>query len=154
MLHYVKRGGIPVSQFRCPHRELNDHLNQYLACLVCNMDGAVRGHVNHTLNRLSPGLGVSLKPGMESMQKNFEVAGAGCAPVADWIEEMTDLGFVDGKTMVSYRSFTELVEKLHYYVGHHEELREIGRNAGILAMERHSWDHRAQQLDNLIATLS
>lgn len=79
------------------------------------------------------------------------MAGAGCAPIADWIDELEELGFVDGETMVSYESLHELIEKLDYYTENPGALREIGRRAGRLVLAQHTWDHRAHQLDELLS---
>lgn len=153
MLHYLRSRAVEVEDVTSKYDELNGRLNRHLACLVCNMGGTVRGGLFRVANRIWPSRGVMLEPGIEPMQKNFEVAAAGCAPVFDWIEELSDLGFREGETMIAYRSFPELLEKLRHYESRPDELRRIGTNAGKLAAERHSWDHRAGQLDRFLHAL-
>jgi glycosyl transferase family 1 len=154
MLNYLTRRHVPYSTFVCPYSELNDNLNRYLACLICNMSvrgsrwlpAAVLAHVPKTWIRLAEGT--------EPMWKNFEAAGAGCAPICDYMPELETLGFRDGETMVSYRTFAELYDKLQHYLHRPRKLREIGRRAAALARNRHTWDDRAQQLEDLILSKS
>ena len=101
----LDRAGIPYTRFS-DHAGLNDQLNRYLACLICNLAGRLSGgRAGKLINRAAPTRFISLSPGIEPMIKNFEVAAAGCAPIADWIPELGDLGFVDGESMVAYRTF-------------------------------------------------
>jgi hypothetical protein len=152
MLDYLGLRGIPYSAFVCSYSELNDHLNRYLACLICNR--SIRGArwlPAPLLARIRKQW-MRLAEGTEPMWKNFEIAGAGCAPVCDYMPELETLGFRDGYTMVSYQTFAELDDKLQYYLLRPEELREIGRRAAALVREQHTWDHRAQQLEELISS--
>ncbi len=96
----LDRAGVPYTRFS-DHDGLNDQLNRYLGCLICNRAGAVGRGPARLVNRVWPTRGIRLAPGIEPMGKNFEVAAAGCAPIADWIPELADLGFVDGETMVA-----------------------------------------------------
>jgi spore maturation protein CgeB len=88
------------------------------------------------------------------MLKNFEVAASGCVPFCDEIPELRDLGFEDGKTMVSYTNFDELIEKLKYYSKSPELLSQIGKNAATLCAENHTWDHRAKMFEGVIRQYS
>ncbi|MEX0666279.1 MAG: glycosyltransferase [Acidimicrobiia bacterium] len=151
MLDYLQRRRVGFTSFRCQSFELNEHLNQFLGCLICNMEGIVGRGLGRVMHRLSPSRGLVLKSGLEPMIKNFEVPGAGCAPICDEIDELADLGFADGDTMVSYRTFDELVEKLDHYGRAPEDLREIGRRGNTLVQSRHTWDDRAEQLEDFIA---
>jgi hypothetical protein len=151
MLDYLERKRFPVTSFRCHSFELNDHLNQFLGCLICNMEGIVGRGLGRIIHRLSPSRGLRLEPGLEPMIKNFEVPGAGCALICDEIDELADLGFADGDTMVSYRTFDELLEKLNHYERTPADLHEIGRRGNTLVQSRHTWDHRAEQLEDFIA---
>jgi len=150
MLRYLASNRISYTTFSCKHSELNSELNRYVGCLICNMGGTVDGYMNKLIHRVFPSRGIKLEPGIEPMQKNFEVAASGCAPIADWIDELSELGFIDGENMVAYASFSELVEKLRYYEREPEELAAIGSRAGVLAGNRHTWGHRAEQLDEFL----
>jgi hypothetical protein len=158
MLAFLDRERIPYTAFRCRPGELNDRLNRFAGCLICNQD--LRGpsvlprriyRSNHFIRHAPPGW-LRPAPGPEPMMKNFEVAGAGCAPICDEIPELADLGFRDGLTMVSYSRFDELAEKLRWYALNPETLAEVGRRAADLARSRHSWDHRVEDFEKLIAS--
>lgn len=153
MLHYLKRKKIEFDYFRCSDEGLNNELNKYIGCLICNMGGKVRSGFWGMVNHFYPSFGIDLTPGFEPMLKNFEVAGAGCAPIADWIDELEELGFEDGRTMISYHSFQELTDKLRYYQKDPDLMRKIGNQASLLARERHTWDHRAEELENFLFPL-
>ena len=153
MLDHLRWRRIPVERFSCPYDEVNSHLNRYLAILLCNLSGQLRPIVGRPLNVLAPSLAVRLGPAGEPMLKNFEVAGAGCAPVTDRLPELAELGFVDGETMVGYDDFDELTDRLRHLLADPERLAAIGRAAAVLAHDRHTWDHRARQLDGIIRDL-
>jgi hypothetical protein len=142
---HLERAGVPFTRFS-DHDGLNDQLNRYLGCLICNLAGQVAAGPGRFVNRLWPDRAIRLSPGIEPMIKNFEVAGAGCAPIADRIPELEDLGFVDGETMVGYDTLDELVERCRHYLGEPAALAEIGERAAVLASTRHTWGHRAAAL--------
>jgi len=149
MLDYARRRGLDVRVLRSRAAALNVELNRFLGCVICNMEWEQRlpGRLGRRLGTTLPRFGVSVHAAFEPMIKNFEVAGAGCAPIADEIPELADLGFVDGDTMVGYRNFAELVEKLRDYGRRPDDLRAIGARAAALAQSRHTWDHRVAQRD-------
>jgi hypothetical protein len=150
MLHYLKRNNLKFSYFHCSDQKLNDELNKYIGCLICNMAGKVKPGIWGLINHYYPSRGIDLRPGFEPMLKNFEVPGAGCAPIADWIDELKELGFEDGRTMVSYHTFKELTEKLQHYQRNPDKMRNIGNRAYTLAREQHTWDHRVEQLQRIL----
>ncbi|MGH9894720.1 MAG: glycosyltransferase family protein, partial [bacterium] len=57
-----------------------------------------------------------------------------------------------GETMVSYRNFDELVEKVRAYDRDPARLREIGLKAAASVADNHSWDHRAVEFEQLVAS--
>lgn len=124
MLDVLEKAGIPANQFRCSFFSLADYLNQYKACVMYN--------------------------GPEPMQKFFESAASGCVPVCNNLAELRDLGFRDGKTMVTYFSFDELVQKMQYYLRKPELLYEIGAASAQLAADCHTWNHRAERFKDLL----
>ena len=149
MRAHLERAGVPFTRFS-DHAGLNQQLNRYLGCLICNLAGQVRSGPGRAVNRLLPTRAITLSPGIEPMIKNFEVAAAGCAPIADWIPELADLGFVDGENMVAYRTLDELVERCRHYLGDPEALAAIGERAAAVASSRHTWAHRAAELGPLL----
>ena len=151
MLNELGRHHVPFTAFRCSYFELNQHLNRFLGCFICNMEAKVRPDGwSRALHTLFPARGLQLGPAPEAMLKNFEVAAAGCVPICDYIEELDDLGFRDDDTIVTYRDFDELVDKAMALHRDPERLITIGRRAADLVRGRHTWDHRARELHALI----
>jgi hypothetical protein len=145
MLRQLRRAGVRVSHVAVPSDRLNAVLNRYESCLVCNMEGRpAYGALGRALQRVVPGALVVVRPGIETMIKNFEVAASGCAPFFDAIPELAELGFVDGETAFVYSDFDELAERLRSTPP--DELREVGRRAALLARERHTWSQRVDQI--------
>lgn len=152
MLRHLRRAGVSVSHVAAPPEQLNAVLNRFEVCLVCNMDGGPAfGAAGRALQHVVPGALVAVRPGLEAMIKNFEVAASGCAPFFDAIPELAELGFVDGETAFVYSGFDELVERLRATPP--EELRAVGRRAAQLARERHTWSHRVEQILDVLASL-
>jgi len=149
MLQRMARAGIAIEHLHVPFAALNDSLNQFVGCLICNGELAGARLLPPSV-LLWPGVPKRLVPGLEPMIKNFEVAAAGCAPICDDIPELADLGFIDGDTMVSYRTLRELLDKLAHYRSRPEDLRAVGRRAAALARAQHTWDHRAAAFEGLI----
>lgn len=139
---HLEKANVPFTRFS-DHDGLNEQLNRYLGCLICNLAGRVAPGPGRYLNRLWPERCIRLSPGVEPMIKNFEVAGSGCAPIADRIPELVDLGFVDGETMVGYDDLDELVDRCRHYLANPDELARIGAQAATLVSSRHTWAHRA-----------
>jgi hypothetical protein len=81
---------------------------------------------------------------------HLKLSGIGTAPVCDPTPDLTDLGFIDGHTTVVYSSFDDLVDRLHTYLDQPDQLRDIGRRAADLVRARHTWDHRAAFLEQLL----
>jgi Glycosyl transferases group 1 len=150
LLARVRQAALAFTEFRCPLDELSERLNRFAGCLICNMEVRGSHRTPMRLLRCLPKRWLSVRPGLEPMAKNFEAAGAGCAPVCDDIPELAELGFADGVTMISYTSFPELIEKVRNTQT--EQLRAIGRRAAELARSRHTLDHRAEELEQLIVS--
>lgn len=124
MKDFLIKQHIDLQRINCFYCSLNDALNEYKICVVYN--------------------------GVEPMIKQFEIAASGCVPFCNEIPELFDLGFVDGKTMVQYKTFEELVEKLKFYLEQPEVLVSIGRKAAKLAQEKHTWIHRMKDIERVI----
>lgn len=150
MLDYLRRHHVKVDAFRCSYFDLNDRLNAYAACLICNMVGRVPAGIPSLVNRFFPSRFITHEIAPETMAKNFEAAAAGCAAFADFHPEFDELGFRDGETVVTYGSFDELRDKIVDYARRPDALAEIGARAAQLVHERHTWDHRAEQFEQLI----
>lgn len=151
MLRRVRRAGIEVGDIRVPYPDLNAALNAYLAILVCNMTSIPRfGLVGRAIQRVARGTLLKIGPGPEPMAKNFEAAAAGCAVFMDDNPDLAPLGFIDGETAIVYRGIDELVDKLRYWLDRPDDLRRIGRAAAELSLQRHTWAHRAAELQQIL----
>lgn len=143
----LRRAGIEAQFFRVPFSALGATLNEYLAVIMCTFDARLRAPaIGRQFYRYLPRMFVVLGVAPEPMGKLFEVAAAGTAPLVDWTPDLELLGFRDGENAVIYRSLDELIEKALHYREMPEELRTIGRAAGRLAGEKHSWTQRAREL--------
>ncbi|MCA9776795.1 MAG: glycosyltransferase family 1 protein [Candidatus Eremiobacteraeota bacterium] len=155
-------------EVEAPYAQLNQTLNRFLACLVCNFgvefspspSGFFRrlwkeipGLTRFLLPRV-PHLGCQIASSMGTMFKNFEACGAGCAPFMDDSEELTELGFQDGLNAVTYCNFDDLKERLQHYFRSPKQLLEIGRQAELLVRTRHTLQHRMVQLETMISRFS
>jgi len=149
VVDYLSRSGTKIKAFKCQDHELNDMLNKYLGCLICNLGVNLLGRIG--IGRaLFPRAALCKREGPEPMLKNFEVPGAGCAPIADWIEEMAELGFQDGENIIAYRTLDDLVDKVRYYQNAPIKLDLLRQNAYILARTRHTWRKRAEQFRSFL----
>lgn len=154
LLHYLARENLEVVNVSGPYSSLNDRLNEFAGALVCNMMGSIPfnrpgrwGRPARVFNRMFPGH-AKLGPGIEPMAKTFEVAGAGCAPIVDAMDELDELGFVSGENCLIYRDFEEAGDILRSVDD--DELRAMGSRAIDMARAKHTWSHRAQELAHVL----
>lgn len=154
LLDYLARMDLQVEDVSGPYSSLNDRLNQFSGTLVCNMMSTIPfnrpgalGRPARLINRWYPRF-ARISRGIEPMAKTFEVAGAGCALIIDAIDELSELGFVNGETCLTYRTFQEAAQVMRTMDD--DRLREIGVKARELARARHTWSHRAQRITGII----
>lgn len=150
MCNYLERQNYPFAKIeRCSYKELNARLNEHLACLVCNMQARPRfGKIGQVLQKRFPAAVSELLPAPELMIKNYEAAGAGCAVVSDRCDELWDLGFQEGQTVLTYGSFEELLDMMDSVT--ERELRDIGRRSHDFVHQHHTWACRAEQMANAL----
>jgi spore maturation protein CgeB len=79
----------------------------------------------------------------------FETAGAGACLLTDWRENIQELFELD-KEIVTFRSFDECVEKIHWLLAHPAQCEAIGRAAQARALRDHTYMRRADRLAALI----
>jgi hypothetical protein len=148
MMHRVRRRGIDLVDVSGPFDTLNVRLNRYASSVVCNMPGRPPiGKPGRAIARIWPEF-VRTEPAIEPMIKTFEVAGSGCALVVDEIQELASLGFVNGETCLTYRTFDEAARLLRRP---QPELLAIGRAGAALARSHHTWRNRAELLVDILS---
>jgi glycosyltransferase involved in cell wall biosynthesis len=77
----------------------------------------------------------------------FQALAAGSAALAhQYFRDMDKLGLVDGETCIIWRDFAELEKKIRYYLSHEKERKAIADAGEKLALTRHSFDVRVQEL--------
>lgn len=146
----LKRKRIRFETFSCAYSELNSQLNRFEAILVTNSSGSAR-HGSTFLNWLRPGLGLRFAHGApDVLGKSFEVAGSGAVLLTDPSPEFDEMGFVHGKTALIYEEIGDVVDVWRKWKDDPESLRRIGTAASQLVHERHTFDHRAQRLREVL----
>lgn len=147
----LREAGVALTRLdTTPYPALAGELSHFLAGMAVSSDLVAPLEARPALASV-PAREVAMRPGLEPMAKLFELAGAGCCPVADAMDDLAKLGFVDGVNAVTFSSHAELVEKAGWWLSRPDDLRAMGKAAARLAHERHSWAHRAETLSGLIA---
>ena len=88
----------------------------------------------------------------EPMMKHFEVAALGLVPFRDTecVDELGEMGYLDGESMVVYEDVWELKEKMSFYASHRQCLERLKRNAREVTKD-HTWERRAEDIVGFIA---
>lgn len=82
----------------------------------------------------------------------FEALAAGCFLLTDYCDEVAEL-FSIGEELETFKSSSELVEKVNYYLAHPEKRAEIARRGHEAFQQRFTWKVRVQALlDGMGAT--
>lgn len=81
--------------------------------------------------------------------KYFEVLACGTLLAASGSQELTDLGFVDGKTFVAINE-TNFKEKVEYYLQNEALRNQIVKNGLTLIQQRHTTEIRAKEMIHVI----
>lgn len=76
--------------------------------------------------------------------RNFETIGLGCCLLTNKLDELQDLGFVDGENCLLYDSYEEAVEKYREAIRNNLWI-DIGKKSLLLA-EKHSYSCRVKEL--------
>jgi len=78
------------------------------------------------------------------------LAAGGCAMAHQWFRDMDKLGLIDGETCIIWRDFAELEKKIRYYLAHEKERAAIALAGEQLALKRHSFEARVQELFEML----
>ncbi len=74
------------------------------------------------------------------------LAAGGSALAHQYFRDMDKLGLIDGETCIIWKDFAELEKKIRYYLSHEKERKAIALAGEQLALTRHSFDVRVQEL--------
>lgn len=129
------------------YENLNQELNKYKACMICNMPAVVPyGRLGRLFEKLLPGSIVRPTAGHEVFIKNLEAAGAGCIQICDFNSDLLKLGFMDGHNCMTYHTLDELIEKIGFldFSG-----IDLMKTKSMHTVSRHTNRIRAIQLEHL-----
>ena len=79
----------------------------------------------------------------------FEATGCGTLLVTDYKENLNDL-FEIGAEVVAYRSITECVDLIAYYLNHHDEAAEIAKRGQARTLRDHTYEARMRHTAELL----
>ena len=86
------------------------------------------------------------KSGFVSNRVMQALAAGNSALAHQWFRGMDELGLVDGETVIIWKDFSELEHKIEYYLENENERKRIASAGEQLALEKHSFDVRVQEL--------
>lgn len=78
------------------------------------------------------------------------LAAGGCAMAHQWFRDMDKLDLIDGETCIIWKDFSELEQKIKYYLAHEDERLAIAVAGERLALEYHSFEARVSELLEMI----
>lgn len=87
-----------------------------------------------------------------SNMRLYEATGVGTCLLTDWMPNLSQI-FEPDVEVVTYRSIEELIEKVIYLLNHKEECHKIAKAGQQKTLKDHTFDLRAQQLNELIRGL-
>jgi len=119
----ARSGNVSVHRLKFQFSQMAELLSLYSACVICDM-----------------GL-------HEPMAKHFEVSALGLVPFRDGecSDELAELGYRNGHSMVVYDDYEDLVDKIRYFNRNAGELRRLQQNARRAAAGN-TWETRAREL--------
>lgn len=83
----------------------------------------------------------------------FEALSAGCFLLTDYCDEIADL-FVIGEEIETFRSASELKQKVEYYLANPEKRDAIAERGHAKFLAKYAWDKRINHLINKIETIT
>jgi len=96
---------------------------------------------------LNTHIGISLSHA--SNMRLYEATGVGSCLLTDWKGNLSEL-FEPDREILAYRSIDEAIEKLRYILDHESERRAIADAGQTRTLRDHTFDRRAEQLDELL----
>lgn len=74
--------------------------------------------------------------------RNFEVMATGSFLLTSYLPDFEDLGLIDGKHLVLYKTMDECIDKAKYYLRHDEEREKIAQAGYEHVLGNHTIQHR------------
>ena len=81
-----------------------------------------------------------------SSDRLYNISATGCPPLMQRFNGMEEHGYVDGKTCIAWKTISEMLDKVQYYLHHAAEREAIGAACRKMALARHTWPHRVEGL--------
>jgi glycosyltransferase involved in cell wall biosynthesis len=79
----------------------------------------------------------------------FEVLATKSLLLTNWLPTLEEL-FEDGKHLVTYKTYNEMVEKAKYYIEHQEEAAKIAEEGYKEVIAKHTYKHRIEKIWSII----
>jgi glycosyltransferase involved in cell wall biosynthesis len=79
----------------------------------------------------------------------FETLGAGSFLLTNYLPTLGEL-FEDGKHLVTYNSYNDMIEKAKYYLEHDEEREKIAEAGYQEVINKHTYQHRIDKIMRII----
>lgn len=79
----------------------------------------------------------------------FEALSTGSFLLTNWLPTLGEL-FEDGKHLVTYKTYDEMVEKAKYYLEHEEEREKIAKAGYEEFIKNHTYKHRVEKILSMI----
>ena len=86
-----------------------------------------------------------------SNMRLYEATGVGTCLLTDWTPDLFEL-FEPDVEVVTYKTVDEAIEKVRYLLVNDNERKEIAAKGQRRTLEKHNFDLRAKQLDQIIQT--
>jgi len=108
-----------------------------------------------TLNRskLSLNFHIDVAQGISGNMRLFEATGCGTLLMTESAVNLDRL-FQPGTEVVAYDNFSDLIEKVGYYLSHDTERERIAKAGQKACTERHSYDKRILDFEYILSTYS
>lgn len=148
----MKKNNVEISRFIVPYEKLSERISSCRAILICNNQNKYLIPWFKRVQRKFPLIFIEPKSGWQVLAKNYEVCAANSLMFADYIEEMSDLGFKSGVNCLLYHDTAEMVDMARWIISHPDRVEEMAELGFHLVAERHTWDHRADDLSNFLKT--
>lgn len=80
--------------------------------------------------------------------RNFEIMATGSLLLTSWLPDFEELGLIDGKHLVLYKSLDECIEKARFYTEHDEEREAIAQAGYSEVIKNHTIQKRVDVILN------